>query len=771
MSDASTALEIIRSVSQTMQESASTRPALDAVVKLISEKMEVDVCSIYLYQGDSERLRLAASWGLNRDRNSEISMSTEEGLTGFVFSRGEIVNIADPSRDKRNKHFPSLGEERLNNFMGIPIPPASQRPAGVLTLQSTEKHPFSPMVEDLAYTLAAQLGTLLENRSLKSSSPSPGKSDPETAKVAPPFVRAQVAVGGIADGRVIILKTHQIWDTIIFTECEDPKEELKTLHKALELARQESRWLKQRAGELFAELDARIFEAHELMLTDEHYIGLIESHIRENMTASFSVKIATRELAKSLQDTGNAALASKAADLRDVGLRILNALGEVKQTSDPHSEEEEGNIVAAVELLPSDLIYLSTRKILGIMCETGGLTSHAAILARSLGIPCFMGIPGLTSYLKNGTPVILDGNSGLIYINPDAHVQREYSRLLEDLGTKQMAVPGFESVTRDGRRIRLSGNLSLLSDLEIMEQYGIEGVGLYRSEFFFMIRSRFPDEETQFEIYRRVLERCGPHGGTFRLLDVGGDKPLKYFDWGKEENPSLGWRSIRMLLQRPDILKPHLRALLRTAQTGNMRLVIPMLSMITELRAIKAAIEEVRLELEAEQGRPFRLPPIGSMIEIPAAVLQIRDFLKESDFISIGTNDLIQYLFAIDRGNERVASYYQPFHPALIHALMRITAAANEAGKPVTVCGEMASDPQALPIFLALGITQLSIAPAAADALRLALRHLDTHECKKLLGRIANLHTAEEVKDQIEKFLEAAREEAKATESDTAKAV
>jgi phosphoenolpyruvate-protein kinase (PTS system EI component) len=233
---------------------------------------------------------------------------------------------------------------------------------------------------------------------------------------------------------------------------------------------------------------------------------------------------------------------------------------------------------------------------------------------------------------------------------------------------------------------------------------------------------------------------------------VGGDKPLRYFDWGKEENPSLGWRSIRMLLSRPDILKPHLRALIRTAQAGKMRLVIPMLSLVTELRAMWAAIEEVRLELEAEHGHAFVLPPIGSMIEIPAAVLQIRDFLAESDFVSIGTNDLIQYLFAIDRGNERVASYYQHFHPALIQALMRIAATAREAGKTVTVCGEMASDPKALPIFLALGITHLSIAPAAADALRETLRTLDTRECRQLLGRVASMQTAEQVKEAIHGF-------------------
>ncbi len=754
MSDASTALEIIRSLAQTMQETGLTQPALEAVVKLISEKMEVDVCSIYLFQSETNTLRLTASEGLNKNRLSDVTMSPGEGLTGYVFSQGEIVNIANPAQDKRNKFFPTLGEGHLKNFLGIPIPPASKWGAGVMTLQSTDGSPFSPMVEDLAYTLAAQLGTFLENKSLRSVLPETGKVDVEVPKEAPPFVKAQVVVGGIACGRAIILKTHQIWDTIFFAECLEPRLEIEVLHKALELARQESIWLKTRASELFAEIDAQIFDTHKLMLKDEHYIGLIESHIRENLAAPFAVKLATRELIKTMVDSGNKMLASRAADLRDVGLRILNALGDVNQNSNHQEQDEDGNIIAAIELLPSDLIYLSTRKIRGILCETGGLTSHAAILARSLGIPCFMGIPGLITYLQNNMRVIMDGHSGLIYINPDMHVEREYARLLEDLGTRMMAVPSFGSTTIDGHHIQLSGNLSLISDLELMDINGIEGVGLYRSEFFFMIRNSFPDEETQFEIYRRVLARCGKHGATFRLLDVGGDKPLKYFDWGKEENPSLGWRSIRMLLSRPDILRPHLRALLRTAQLGEFRLVIPMLSMVTEFHAIKEQIESVLLELEAEYGHPFRRPPIGAMIEIPSAMMQIRDFAIEADFLSIGTNDLIQYLFAIDRGNERVASYYQPFHPALIQALIRISDAAREAGKPVTVCGEMASDPQALPIFLSMGLTRLSIAPAAADGIRAALRMLSVKDCQDLLGKISNLHTENQVKAEIERFLE-----------------
>lgn len=752
MSDAGVAFEIIRSVTRTILESRDIQPALDAVTRLISEKMRVEVCSIYLREDD--RLRLAAGHGLNRGALAEVTLGSGEGLTGAVHASGELLNIAHPERDPRYKYFPGLGEEKLASFMGIPIPPGKPRGDGVLILQGTEAVPFGSTVEDLAYTLAAQLGTLLESR-LNLSAPARGAASapqPAAPREAPPFLRAQTAFGGVADGTVMVLKTQQVWDTVLFAECEDRERELRLLDAALERAREESSRLRQKAGEIFAELDARIFETHEQILADEEYVGLMRAQVRDRgTTAVFAVKFATRETARAFTDSGVPMLAARTADLRDVGLRILNALGEANGRFEPAGNGEPGVVVAALELLPSDLVYLQSRNILGILCETGGSTSHAAILARSLDVPCFIGIPGLTGFLRSGTRVILDGNSGLVYIRPDAHVVREYQRLM---GASR-AVPrvrGGEDRTRDGHPVRVSGNVSLLSDLDLMRRFGVQGVGLYRSEFFFMIRNAFPDEDAQFAVYSRVMERCGGHGVTFRLLDVGGDKPLKYFDWGREENPSLGWRSIRMLLQHPDILKPHLRALLRAAQLGDMRLVLPMISTLRELREAKAILLEAARELEAEKGKPLRIPPVGIMIEIPSTVIQIEAFLAESDFLCLGTNDLIQYLFAIDRGNERVAQYHHPYHPAFLHALKRVADAAAAAGKPVTVCGEMAADPIALPLLLGLGLTSLSIAPGAADAVRETLARVTLPECRELVQRALELPTADEIRKLAEEF-------------------
>jgi phosphotransferase system enzyme I (PtsP) len=756
--EAGVAFEIIRSVTRTILESKDVQPALDAVTRLISQKMDVDVCSIYLRDSDGESLRLAASHGLNRQAIDDVSLRAGEGLTGAVYSEGEILNIADPRSDARFKFFPELGEENLNSFLGIPIPPGRARGAGVLILQGNEAVPYGTTIEDLAYTLAAQLGTLLETRiASPRRADEESSSSPSSPKEAPPFVRAQVAFGGVADGNVTVLKTQQVWDTVFFSECEDCDAELETLDKALERAREESRWLRPRAGEIFAEMDARIFDTHEQFLEDQEYVDLIRNHIREKRTtAAFAVKLATRETAKAFQESGVPYLAARAADLRDVGLRVLNALGETRGSFQAESDSQQGVIVAAVELLPSDLVYLQSRKLLGILCETGGSTSHAAILARSLDIPCFMGIPGLTRFLQSGTRVILDGNSGLVYIRPDAHVVREYQRLLASFQNHPRAArqPGALDLTADGHSVHISSNISLLSDLRLMQRFGIKSVGLYRSEFFFMIRNSFPDEETQYAVYSQVMDRCGAHGATFRLLDVGGDKPLKYFDWGKEENPSLGWRSIRMLLERPEILVPHLRALLRAAQRGEMRLVLPMISTLRELRDLKRHIRETAAALEKETRRKLRVPPVGIMVEIPSTVFQIEAFLAESDFVCLGTNDLIQYLFAIDRGNERVASYHQPFHPALLYALKRVADAAKAAGKPVTVCGEMAGDPKALPLLLGLGLTSLSIAPGSADLLRDAVASHSLKDCEAFAQRVLDLATEDEVRGAVEGYIQ-----------------
>ncbi len=754
MSDSSTAFEIIRSVTRTMVDNDSVQPALEAIVQLISEKMRVSVCSIYLYQPDTGLLRLTACCGLNRDKMDEIAMVPEEGLAGYIFRTGEVVNIANPSQDSRFKYFPALGEEKLNNFLGIAIPPETRRSVGVLTLQSSEAEPFPPTIEDLAYTLAAQLGTLIENKMLRSPGSSSFLGESSSKKEeSPPFFQAQVAFGGIAQGTVVVLKTHQIWDTIYFTESADAEAEIQIFQKALEVAKTESEWLRTKASQIFAEMDARIFETHLLMLCDPEFVGAIEGHIREKMTAPFAVKLATRNLLKTFEGSKSAILAAKSADLQDVALRLINALFEVNDPDKIHETPLEGAIVASVELLPSDLIYLQTKRLLGIICEKGGSTSHAAILARSLGIPCFMGVPGITAYLENGTPVILDDNSRLIYIRPDAHVLREYQRLRAELDQRKPPQHAVDSHTRDGRLIRLLGNISLLSDIELMHKYGLQGVGLYRSEFLFMIRNHFPEEDVQLEVYRQVVKRCEPHEVTIRLLDIGGDKPLRYFDWGKEENPYLGWRSIRMLLARRDIFIPHLRALLRTSIQGNMRILIPMITLMAEVRQTKKLINEVRLELEQEYGHAFPLPPLGAMIEVPSAILQIEAILAEVDFIAIGTNDLIQYLFAVDRGNEKVADYYQSFHPPMLAALWKICAAAKKAGKPVSVCGEMAGDPYALPILLGLGLTDLSIAPAAAETIRDAMGMLDTKCCSDLLQKLLELETAEEVREEVRLFL------------------
>jgi phosphoenolpyruvate-protein phosphotransferase len=366
-----------------------------------------------------------------------------------------------------------------------------------------------------------------------------------------------------------------------------------------------------------------------------------------------------------------------------------------------------------------------------------------------------MGLEGLVQAVRHGMPVILDSNSQLIYLNPDAHVVREYRRIIE--GAVKPKIGGADSLsTIDGQSIQLLGNVSLLSDLDFMERVGLKAVGLYRSEFFFMIRNEFPTEDAQAEVYQRIASRAVKHEVTIRILDVGGDKPLRYFNFGREENPALGWRSIRMLMEREDILQPHLKALLRAAQGGNVRLLVPMITLLSEFRAMKVALQTASNELTRETGNSFLMPPLGVMVEIPSALLQIEDIAREADFLCIGTNDLIQYLFAIDRGNERVARYFHPYHPTFLRAMRTIREAADKHGKSVTVCGEMAADPEALPLLLGLGLTKLSIAPGAADSVRETVAALNYGKCRRLVDRLLVKETEFGLKGEVESALAAA---------------
>jgi phosphotransferase system enzyme I (PtsP) len=445
-------------------------------------------------------------------------------------------------------------------------------------------------------------------------------------------------------------------------------------------------------------------------------------------------------------------LRERSADMEDIGRRIL---GYLDGTGRNRVRLREKRIIVAEDILPSDMATLDPNKIAGIITERGDVNSHAAIMARSLGIPAVLGVEGLMKHVGVRDEVILDGNSGSIFINPDAKIRSEYHRLQQDFGVRRRELDDLRdvpAVTRDGVRISLRANIGLVSDVRVALNNGAEGVGLYRTEFPYMARTSFPDRQFQYRLYRKVLEEFDPLPVTIRTLDIGGDKGLPYFTFPHEDNPFMGWRSIRVSLELRDIFREQLAGILMASPHGTVSIMFPMISDIEEIRTIRVILKEVEDELDQE-GIPFdRGIRLGIMVELPAAV-QIADILvREVDFFSIGTNDLIQYTLAADRNNPKVKKYFDPYHPAVLSSIRRVAEVAQRAEKGVSLCGEMAADPMNAVLLLGMGITEFSLAAPSIPLVKQALHKVTLAQARKIAQAALSLESASAVRNYIDKL-------------------
>jgi phosphotransferase system enzyme I (PtsP) len=435
--------------------------------------------------------------------------------------------------------------------------------------------------------------------------------------------------------------------------------------------------------------------------------------------------------------------------MEDIGRRLLESL----ENGESHQEEmQDSRILVSTDILPSDLATLDMEKILGIITEKGDLNSHAAIMARSLGIPAIVGIDGLIRQIGLHDELIVDGNIGHVYINPHKRIRSEYERLQRDYSLKMKGLESLRTapaVTTDGVRVFLRANIGLVSDIRVASASGAEGVGLYRTEFPFMARKAFPDRHEQAAIYRKILEGFAGQPVTIRTLDIGGDKGLPYFHHPLEENPFMGWRAIRISLDCLDIFRDQLAAILMTSSDTMVRIMFPMVSGIEEIRAIKQVTAEVMADLQ-QAGIPFNPHvPLGIMVETPAAVLTAEILAREVDFFSIGTNDLIQYTLAADRNNPRVKSYYSQYHPAVIHSIHKVAQAANANNIPVSICGEMAADPASAILLLGLGITDLSMASPSIPLNKQAIRTVSAEYARQIAAKVLDMKSSTEIRDYM----------------------
>ncbi|MCB0718268.1 MAG: phosphoenolpyruvate--protein phosphotransferase [Bacteroidetes bacterium] len=533
---------------------------------------------------------------------------------------------------------------------------------------------------------------------------------------------------------------------------EDVASELERFEGALVRSERDLKKVVAVANERLGDESVAVFEAQILMLKDEAVLDEIRTMISSRMMKSdYAVRFVLTKHRQRLEASGNEYLQERSSDIRDVEERIITHLRRNKLLSaiDPHT------IVVAENLTAADVILFSRRGILGCVMDYGGSTSHVSIMARALGLPTLVGAHSATQSVRTGDTLIVDGLSGALIINPTRETTERYGRLqsryTQILEEQKEYVP-LPAETIDGRRIALRANLEFKSELELLDEYGAEGIGLFRTEMLFLTEGRLGvSEEDQYKIYSRFVEASGDHGTTIRVLDLGGDKLLPVAH--REHNPFLGWRGIRVLLDKQDILRTHLRAILRASVYGKLRILLPMVTTLEEVKRFRVVYNSVCDELRAEGIAFDEAIRIGAMIEIPSAALTADQIAAEVDFLSVGTNDLTQYVLAVDRGNDLVAELYQELHPAVLRLLRMTVDAAHAHGKTVSVCGEMAADSRNVPILVGLGVDELSASPVYLPQLTRIIRSIEYTDVSDLADRALNSSDAEAVRCLLDDWL------------------
>lgn len=558
---------------------------------------------------------------------------------------------------------------------------------------------------------------------------------------------------GIAIGPVVLIHSAEL--KIIRRSSENTNRELEMLQEAIEASKLDLERIREKALRDMGAEKAAIFEAHLMMLEDPVMADEVKDLITsEKINAEAAYHEVSQRYVKTFEAMSNAYMKERAADVRDISIRVLRKLLGV-QTVDLASLEADC-ILVGHDFTPSDTATMNRTRVLGILTDIGGRTSHTAIMARTLGIPAVVGAKVMSQTLKSGDLLIIDGDSGEIHVNPDAGVIARFSNEKQQQAALKDAlnqVRGKPSVTKDGRQVELAGNIGSPKDIEVLQKGDAEGVGLFRTEFIYMNRETLPSEEEQFEAYREVLSAVSPKPVVIRTLDIGGDKSLPYLNMPKEMNPFLGYRAIRICLDQVDLFKTQLRALLRASTHGNLNVMFPMISSLEELLAAKRILNETAAELRAKGVQVAEKIPVGIMIEIPSAAMMADVLAKNCDFFSIGTNDLIQYTCAVDRMNEKIHDLYNSNHPGVLRLVNKVIQDGHAAGIWVGMCGEVAGELPLVPVLLGMGLDEFSMSPNSILKVRRLIQSLTFSETKALANQVLTCSTSEEVEALTTRFL------------------
>ena len=765
-------LDILEDISTLISHSHDLQETLDSIVATVADRMQTEVCSIYILDRDKKRLTLRATRGLDPESVDKVSMGTGEGLTGLVIERMKPVMVADTLAHPRYKYFPETHEEHFHSFLGVPLI-ERKLPLGVLVVQTSRRREFARDEIRLLTTISAQAASIIVqarlvdslktkeqerksfqkrmNEAMRKLRSYEGVRRDKTTKSRQRFrgrLGGLAASPGFGRGKAFVLEPRMDLSAIQKKKARNPERERERFRGAVERGIEQINVVKNRMHHLISKEESAIFDVYRLILEDPAIIQQIEARIvQEGSVAEYAVKVVFEQYLKSIANIDDDYLRERTTDVKDAAQRLLENL-----TGMPGQQYAipDDAILVAEDLSPADLSMLEGDKFRGIALATGGVTSHASILAKSFEIPSVVAIEDLMESVHQGDTLIIDGNAGSIHVNPNPEVIREYDRLERDYAELNRELEGLKNLpaeTTDGHRVSLYANIGLLSDVAFAQLHGAQGVGLYRTEIPFLSHRDFPSEEDQYSLYSRVIEGMAGKPVTIRTLDIGADKYPSYMrSVASEPNPFLGWRSIRISLEVEEIFKTQLRAILRAGDLGRVRMLIPMISSLEEIQKVKEILAEAKNELERE-GTPYdRQMELGIMVEVPAAVALAERFLREVDFMSIGTNDLIQYILAVDRSNRKVASLYEPLHPAVLSALSSTIEAGKREGKRIAMCGEMAGDPLSALLLLGMGLEEFSMGSLYVPVVKKAIRSISYQTAKATAEIVLEMDTMSEIK-------------------------
>ena len=756
-------MTLLADVAEIVSRSHDLDETLGNVVDIVAKRFDADVCSIYLIEADMRLLTLSATIGLHRESVGNVHLPIGEGLVGLAAKQRKPVVVENAEAHPQYKYFPETGEERFRSLMAVPLLVRGVT-IGVIVVQTRQPRLFDANEIAVFQTCAQLIAPVVMNARLLSlvgeTEEESARSDAELAAHGIPVAAARkplrargaVELHGMSTSRGIAIgPVYRLGNPLDFAQLDyAPNPELaveeQDLLRAIQEARRELDDNRYDLGERFGPDFSAVFHTHVQLLEDKGFVAKLREELHATGNAFQALRNVLDAYRKTFARIEDPYFRDRILDVEDVGRRVMQQLlGGRRHTA----QLAPGSIVVADNLMPSHFANLELDKVAALVSEHGGPTSHGAIFARTLEIPAVTGVLGVLEAVREGETAIVDGGEGTIFLSPDEGLIAEYRRARERY---EIAVEHLDALrerpaeTRDGRRIALTANCGLVSDLRLVDQHGADGVGLFRTEMLAFAHRGFPEEDEQEQLYERVAKFMAPRQVTIRTLDVGGDKDLPILGVRTEDNPQLGCRSIRLSLENPDAFRAQIRAILRASAGRNVRLLLPMVSSLAELRQARALIDECK-EWMRQTGKDFDPNiPVGLMIEVPSAALTADVLARECDFFSIGTNDLTQYTLAVDRGNEHVAHLYDPLHPAVLALIDHSVRAADRAGIPLSLCGEMASNPLAVPILVGLGIVELSGTPAAVPIVKEIVHALDYSDAQADARRARGAGSADEVR-------------------------